>query len=141
MNDIPEKIRILLIEDDEDLRESIAAFLEERGYATVAAEDAERAVDLLCQTDLARPCLVLADLITLRIDWAALMGALEPDDQLATLPMALVAVKTSGRVTARIKKPIDFDLLDRIVKEHCCGGDVEGGTPTGGRDSIGSGPG
>jgi CheY-like chemotaxis protein len=127
---------VLIIEDDEALREAIAALLEDLGYLTVSAEDAQRAVDLLLQPDLARPCLVLADLITLRVDWATLINALQPDDQLATLPMALIAVK-AGR-PERIKKPIDFDLLARIVKEHCCGGDGEGPKPTGGRSSVGS---
>jgi len=131
---------VLLIEDDDPLREAITALLEDQGYTTVPVADVQRAVDLLLQADLARPCLVLADLITLRVDWATLINALGPDDRLATLPMAFIEVEVNGR-TKRIKKPIDFDLLNRIVKEHCCGGDGDGPKPTGGRSSVGSGAG
>jgi CheY-like chemotaxis protein len=132
---------VLLIEDDPTLREAIAAFLEARGYATVSAEDGTRAVELLGEAELARPCLVLADLITLRIDWASLIAALEPHDQLATLPMALVSGGVLGRPRERVKKPIHFDLLARIVKDHCCGGERDGGKNVGGGDSIRGDPG
>jgi CheY-like chemotaxis protein len=132
---------VLLIEDDEPLREAIGAFLEARGYVTVPAEDAQRAVDLLLQTDLPRPCLILADLMTLSVDWGSLMGALQLEDQLATLPMALVSVRTPARPSKRVKKPLDLELLARIVREHCCGGDRDGGKASGGRGAIhGSGP-
>jgi CheY-like chemotaxis protein len=127
---------VLLIEDDDALRESIASLLEARGYTTVAVADSQQAVDVLLQSDLARPCLVLADLITLRVDWVILMDALQPDDQLATLPMALVSTKASDRPAVRVKKPIGFELLARIVKEHCCGGDRAGGKPSGGRNLL-----
>ena len=123
---------VLLIEDDEALRQAIGAFLDARGYTTMSADNGERAVELLLSTDLARPCLVLADLITQRIDWASLMSALQPDDRLATLPMALVRVST--QTLQRVKKPVAFDLLARIVKEHCCGDDGGGEKPRGSRD-------
>jgi CheY-like chemotaxis protein len=131
---------VLLIEDDEKLRDSVSAFLETRGYATVPVEDGQRAIEQLRQAELPRPCLVLADLITLHIDWQALMGALGPDDQIATLPMALVPVKGSSSSQQRIKKPLEFDLLARIVAGHCCGGDRAGGTTTSGRGAA-RGPG
>jgi CheY-like chemotaxis protein len=131
---------VLLIEDEDALREAVGAFLEAQGYTTVAAEDAQRAVEILEKPDLPRPCLVLADLITLRVDWASLMNALQQDDQLASLPMALVFVRQAGQASKRVKRPVDFDLLGRIVEKHCCGGDRQGGKPVGGRSSLGSDP-
>ena len=131
---------VLLIEDDRALREDIAAFLEDRGYATLPSEDVSGAIALLLQEDVPRPCLVLADLITLVVDWPRLIDTLRPDDQLATLPMALISVQRVGERPHRVKRPIDLELLDRIVKEHCCGGAGDGGRSRGGRDSIGRGP-
>jgi CheY-like chemotaxis protein len=131
---------VLLIEDDRTLREDIAAFLEDRGYTALPVEDVSGAIDLLLVGDMPRPCLVLADLITLVVDWPRLIDTLHHDDQLATLPMALISVKRLGGEPHRIKRPIDFDLLDRIVKEHCCGSEGDGGRSRG-RDSIGGGQG
>jgi CheY-like chemotaxis protein len=131
---------VLLIEDDDGLREAIGAFLVARGYPTLPANNAQRAIELLVHSDLPRPCLVLADLITLHVDWASFTSALEPEDQLATLPMALVSVRAPGQLAERIKKPLDFELLARIVAEHCCGGERGGGKTPGRSDALGRGP-
>ena len=56
---------VLLIEDDRALREDIAAFLEDRGYATLPSEDVSGAIALLLQEDVPRPCRCSRDLITL----------------------------------------------------------------------------
>ena len=127
---------VLLIEDDERWRETIGAFLEVRGYATVLAENAEQAFTLL--PTLPRPCLVLLDLLTLRIDFAGLLAALDPNDRLATLPMVLVSV-TAPELFSRpacVKRPVNLDILFRIVQEHCCGGKQGGGRPVGSRDAM-----
>jgi CheY-like chemotaxis protein len=127
---------VLLVEEDEPLREGVRVFLEQRGYTIVVAADAQGAMDLLLGTELPRPCLVLVDLIALHVDWPNLLGALNADDQIATLPMTLVSVSTSSRTSERIKKPIDFEILGRIVQGHCCGGDRGGGKTASGRDSL-----
>jgi CheY-like chemotaxis protein len=130
---------VLLVEDDDALRERISAFLESRGYPTVASDSAERAVDLLLHGNLARPCLVLADFLTLRVDWGKFIGALEPDDQLATLPMALVSMKRTGLPFHRIKRPLDLDLLARVVEGHCCAGEGQGGRTPANHEPKGAG--
>ena len=127
---------VLLLEDDERLRETIGAFLEAQGYPTVLAEDGEQAFELL--STLERPCLVLADLLTLRIDWSQLLAALGPDDRLATLPMILVTVSAPEMLSrpAVVKRPIDFDILLRMVQDHCCGGKRGGEKAVEGGDSA-----
>lgn len=42
-----EKFRVLIVDDDEDIRDSLAEFLVEFGYALVTAEDAREAIEVL----------------------------------------------------------------------------------------------
>jgi CheY-like chemotaxis protein len=123
---------VLLIEDDERLRESITSFLEERDYVVECAEDGTHALELLRRVP--RPCLVLVDLLMIRIDCAKLIEGLEREDRLATLPVVLFPVSAPDLFSrpAAVKKPVDLEILFRIVEEHCCGGN-RGGKPT--RDS------
>jgi CheY-like chemotaxis protein len=127
---------VVLIEDDDRLRESIAAFLEDRGYPTLQAEDGEHALFLLESVE--RPCLVMVDPLAPRVDCTKLFAALERADRLATLPMVLVSFHAPGLLSrpSISKKLADIDILFRIVQDHCCGGTRAGGKTQGERDSL-----
>jgi CheY-like chemotaxis protein len=125
---------VLLIEDDERWRETIGAFLEARGYPTALAESAEQAFELLETLD--RPCLVLVDCLSMDLDFPKLLAALEVQDRLATLPMVVVSVFAPELFSrpALVKRPVDLEILFRIVQDHCCtGGDGGARTVGGGR--------
>src|SRR5258708_36509141 len=81
---------VIVVEDNERLRESIGSLLEAEGYPTALAQSGEEALDLL--PTVQRPCLLLIDLLTLPSDCARLFSELGPADRVATLPMVLVAV-------------------------------------------------
>src|SRR5712691_8210912 len=108
---------VLLIEDDERIRETIGSFLEARGYSTVLAENGQQAFELL--ETIQRPCLVLVDLLTLPIDGRSLLSVLEPSDRVATLPMVLVSIQVPNLLSrpAVVKRPIDLEILFRIVRD------------------------
>jgi DNA-binding NtrC family response regulator len=127
---------VLLIEDDQRLRESIAIFLDARGYVTVATDAVDDAIELL--ETVRRPCLLLVDPLTIRFDWPRVFAALTPEDRVATLPMVLVSVNAPALFSkpAVVKKPVDFEILFRLVREHCCGGDRGGGRKTGGDEVL-----
>jgi CheY-like chemotaxis protein len=112
---------VLLVEDDERLREAIAALIEARGYPTVATDSVERAIDLL--DTVQRPCLLLVDPMSIPIDWIHLFAAIGTEDRVATLPMVLVSVSAPALLSRPVvtKKPVDPEILLRIVQEHCCG--------------------
>jgi CheY-like chemotaxis protein len=119
---------VLLIEDDRRICQTITSFLEGRGYHVECAEDAETAFDLLPQ--MPRPCLLLVDLLTIRVDRVKLLAALEREDRLATLPIVVGPVTAPGLFVraAAVKAPIDLEILFRIVDAHCCGGSSGGST-------------
>ena len=113
---------VLVVEDHDDIREAIGEILEKEGYEIALAEDGERALDLLAE--LPRPCLLLVDLIMPRMDGWQFLNRLSRDDRLATIPVVVMSAAANTTTASQhvvLKKPIDLDILVRIVREHCCG--------------------
>jgi two-component system chemotaxis response regulator CheY len=113
---------VLVVEDDEDIREAIGNILEDEGYEVALAEHGEHALALL--SELERPCLLLVDLVMPEMDGWQLMKALSKNDRLATIPVVIMsAVTRPAHIDGQrvIKKPLDLDIMLRIVREHCCG--------------------
>jgi CheY-like chemotaxis protein len=113
---------VLVVEDNDDIRDAIGEILENEGYTIALAEDGARALELLAE--LPRPCLLLVDLIMPRLDGWELVNALSRDDRLATIPVVVMsAMSNPATVPERptLKKPIDLEILLQIVREHCCG--------------------
>lgn len=131
---------VLLVEDERALQEAIGAFLEAHGYPTTPADGIDHALELL--GDLKRPCLVLVDPMTIRVDWNRLFDALGPNDRVATIPMVLESLVVPALFTRPVvrKRPVDFEILLGIAREHCCGesGPARG---HGSRDALASGEG
>ena len=127
---------VLVVEDNDDIREAIGEILEAEGYETALAENGERALDLLAQVP--RPCLLLVDLIMPRMDGWQLLSVLSHDDRLATIPVVVMTAASDPKTAAdhaTLKKPIDLAILLRIVREHCCG-ERNPTTPTGRKETV-----
>jgi two-component system, chemotaxis family, chemotaxis protein CheY len=115
----PSPASVLVVEDNDDIRQAIGELLEDEGYETALAEDGRHALELLSRVP--RPCLLLIDLVMPRMDGWQLVDMLSHDDRLATIPVVLMsaASKTALPHHRTLKKPIDLDLLLQIVREHC----------------------
>jgi CheY-like chemotaxis protein len=52
------------------------------------------------------------------------LNLLSKDDRLATIPVVVMSAASNAATEPQhrtLKKPIDLDILVRIVREHCCG--------------------
>jgi CheY-like chemotaxis protein len=120
---------ILIVEDDEDIREALQGFLELQGYEVLVASHGREALDFLER--LPQPALILLDMampvmgghrvLTARSQAPTLqqvpvviisagMGAMSPRDR------ALYAANYN--VAAFLVKPADPQLLLEIVERH-----------------------
>jgi CheY-like chemotaxis protein len=120
---------VLIVEDDRETRNMIAAWLATEGFNVVAAEDGLEALHLL-RTVRRRapdqPCLVLLDLKMPRLSGKEFRRAQLGDPTVASVPVAVMSGATDlekraaalGAV-ATVPKPIDLDLLRDVVRRYC----------------------
>lgn len=115
---------ILLVEDDEDMRESLRLILERRGFEVQTAAHGQEA--LACIDRARPPCLILLDLMMPVMDGWAVCAHLRADPDLARVPVVLLSgVADLGRESADLHatdyltKPLDLARLHRIVSEYC----------------------
>jgi CheY-like chemotaxis protein len=126
---MPSAGNVLIVEDDPDTREMLAALLATEGFHAVGAEDGLEALHLL-RTVRHRapdvPCLVLLDLKMPRLGGNEFRRAQLGDPTVATVPIAVMSgavdaeerAATLGAV-ATLTKPIDFEVLLDVVRRYC----------------------
>ncbi|OAF02381.1 hypothetical protein AYJ54_26960 [Bradyrhizobium centrolobii] len=82
--------RIILADDNADLRDYVKRLLDAQGYRVEAFSDGEGALESARRQ---RPDLVLSDVMMPRLDGIALLAALRGDDQLRGLPVILLSAR------------------------------------------------
>ena len=118
-------LAILLVEDDDDIREAMATFLEVEGYAVVEASDGEDALRKL-RASSDRICLVLLDLfMPVKNGWEFRAEQLA-DPSIAGVPVIVVSADRSAQARAAslgaldyLVKPVDFDRLLGTIAVYC----------------------
>jgi DNA-binding response OmpR family regulator len=120
---------VLIVEDDPQTRDMLAALLSTAGFQPVAAEDGLEALHLL-RTVKHRapdtPCLVLLDLMMPRLGGDQFRRVQLDDPTVAGVPIAVMSGVTdveqraqSLGAVATVIKPIDFDALLDVVRRYC----------------------
>lgn len=118
-------LSILLVEDDDDIREAMAAFLEAEGYDVVQAIDGDDALRKL-RASSDRICLVLLDLfMPVKNGWEFRAEQMA-DPAIAAVPVVVVSADRNARDKANtlgaleyLAKPVDFDRLLGTIATYC----------------------
>jgi CheY-like chemotaxis protein len=121
-NTVAMSFRILLVEDDFDVREALAETLRDEGYVVDCAGDGEEALAYLRSG--ARPGLILLDLMMPRMSGSEFRMVQKVDPTLRHLPVVLLSADGRMEDKARaletdgaIRKPIDLpELLATIER-------------------------
>ena len=111
---------VLLVEDDQALREVVQELLEAEGYRVLPARNGREALDRL--GEMTAPRLILADLMMPEMDGSELSAELARDPRLSGIPMVLMSAdvgleKKAERlaVAAVLQKPVALErLLDTV---------------------------
>jgi CheY-like chemotaxis protein len=117
--------RVLVVEDDQDIRDDLSALLQEEGFEVSSAADGREALSMLHAGT--RPDVILLDLMMPTMDAWAFRDEQRQDPTLASIP---VLVLTAGRapeadsldVQGWIAKPIELEELFAEVRRLSGGG-------------------
>lgn len=102
--------KILVVEDDQVLRDVLTEKLEQTGYETAAAEDGVQAMDMIRAN---RPDLILLDILMPRKSGMEVMEELKADSDLSTIP--IIVISNSGQ-PVEIKRARELGARDFLVK-------------------------
>jgi CheY-like chemotaxis protein len=126
-----ESTQVLLIEDDADIRETIAAVLELEGYSVDTVSNGSEALTRL--SGGYRPGLILLDLMMPVMDGWEFRRKQLLDDDLARIPTVVLSGDASVTKKAHslgvahsLGKPITIDALLGMVRNFCQGGQALG---------------
>jgi CheY-like chemotaxis protein len=112
---------ILVVEDDEDIRNAIVDLLEAEGYQTESAVNGKDALDRLAH--IPKPCLVLLDMMMPIMNGRQFLDAIMKDSLLAPIPVLVVSAiadkSNSVGSVGFLKKPIDIDVVLNVVSQYC----------------------
>jgi CheY-like chemotaxis protein len=120
--------RVLLVEDDDDIRETLAEILLSEGYGVQAARNGREALEVLRREPL--PGVILLDLRMPVMDGFEFRSHQLRDARLRRVPVLVLtaandprdeSAETSDMATCgHLRKPIDLETLLATVA-RCCG--------------------
>jgi CheY-like chemotaxis protein len=113
---------VLIVEDDDDLREMMAQLLSLEGYQAAAVTNGQEALEYLRQGTA--PDLILLDMMMPVMDGWEFRRRQKSDPSMAEVPVIVLSALDQGRITdisaeAILKKPLDFDRLLELVRTYC----------------------
>jgi len=110
---------VLVVEDEQDIRETLRDILEMEGYRVRCASNGKEALAALAE--MPRPKLILLDWMMPVMGGSELLRALRANDALAKIPVTVVSA-VGDKVTAGaavLRKPVDLETLLHAVDEGC----------------------
>jgi CheY-like chemotaxis protein len=110
---------VLVVDDDADVRETIAEILRAEGVVVVVARDGLEALSHLT-SGAARPSLILLDLMMPRMDGWQLLEHMGGNPSLASIPVCIVSASGCLPPAPRmaLHKPFEIQALMDVVARH-----------------------
>lgn len=115
--------RLMVVDDDEDIRESYVLFLESAGYEVSTAQNGVVALERLRSGS--RPSLIMIDLMMPVMNGWDLRAELLADPSLADIPVVVfsgdyreLARTPPPAIVGVFRKPVDLDALLQTIARH-----------------------
>src|ERR1700750_2062667 len=115
--------KVLIVDDDDDIRDSMVDFLTEEGYLAIGMRGGEQALSHLAWAAL--PDVILLDFNMPGMNGGEVVGRLSENPRWGGIPVILCSGSSLGavrrdlsaQVFAVLPKPFDLDHLMELVKK------------------------
>lgn len=111
---------LLVVDDEEDIRESLRMVLEFEGYQVHTAANGKEALELLAAAE--PPCVILLDLMMPVMNGWEFAARLHADPATAAIPVIIVSAfqdRAQGLPCQGVLgKPVDLDTLMALIRRH-----------------------
>jgi CheY-like chemotaxis protein len=115
---------VLVVEDNQDVRETLVELLESYGHAAIGAEHGREALEKLDR--LGRPCLIVLDLMMPVMDGRTFRLEQLKKPEISSVPVVVISAYDESperlrdmQALAYLRKPINLTELMRVVSQHC----------------------
>ena len=116
---------VLVVEDDELIRDSLVEFLDEQGYQATGAVDGLDALGRL-RSGGPLPCVIVLDLMMPNMDGKSFRQEQLRDPRLAAIPVIVLSAyrdvaKNAAELAVEhyLAKPLKLPVLLELVQQHC----------------------
>jgi CheY-like chemotaxis protein len=116
---------VLVVEDDQEVRDAIAEVLEDCEYKALPASNGAEALERL-RTAEPRPCVILLDVMMPTMDGWAFRAVQRRDPAMKDIPVVLLSAHTDVKSAAAqmqvagfLPKPVAIDKLLATVERFC----------------------
>lgn len=115
--------KILVVDDEQDIIQTLRMFLELEGYEVATAMDGEDALNMV---HLLSPDLVVLDMMLPVMNGDELVSIVKNDEKLKNIPVILITafaqkrneeIMSNAGVDFYLKKPFELDQLNNKIKE------------------------
>lgn len=116
--------KVLLVDDNDGIRETLEAFLQMEGYSVITASDGEEALEKVCSSE-ELPAIVFLDLWMPRLDGFGFRARQLSIPRIANIPVIVMSGDYLSSEQQRllrpdgiILKPFDLDDIPKILHEN-----------------------
>lgn len=112
-------MRVLIVEDEFEIGESVKSILEEEGYEAFLASDGKEAIELLKKIPI--PQIILTDVMMPKMDGYQFLENLRNDESYKKIPVIFMSAGNPRELESRLKwnaflkKPFNIEDLVELV--------------------------
>jgi CheY-like chemotaxis protein len=113
-------LTVLIVEDDADIREALAAVIEDEGFDVAAAANGLEGLRVLAR--IGAPCLILLDWWMPVLSGREFLEVLQADPVMRTVPVVVMTaadIAPPPGIAAFLRKPFSVLRLQEVMAAHC----------------------
>ncbi len=111
--------KVLIVDDEREIRESLAELFVDEGYDVVTAGNGAEALERIQGID--PPCVVILDLLLPVMSGPEVYQAMQREPRLAGIPVIIITSDPARAPSGLLimKKPMNLERLLSTVHQHC----------------------